>query len=83
MTHSQVVKVEIEFDWVEVGKITLNGTSDIHVPKALREPAVYKICKDCKEYAEDLEGSVVEDSLVRAVNEEFELRQQDGEDPHY
>jgi hypothetical protein len=47
------------------------------------EPAVYKICKDCKEYAEDLEGSVVEDSLGRAVNEEFELREQDGEDPHY
>ena len=47
------------------------------------EPAVYKICKDCKEYAEDLEGSVVEDSLGRAVNEEFELRELDGEDPHY
>lgn len=43
MTFSQVVKVEIEFDWVEVGKITLNGTSDIHVPKAFREHAVYKI----------------------------------------
>ena len=43
MTFSQVVKVEIEFDWEEVGKITLEGTSDIHVPKAFREHAVYKI----------------------------------------
>jgi hypothetical protein len=47
------------------------------------EPPVYRVCKDCKEYAQDLESSVVEDSLSRAVNEEFELREQDGEDPHY
>jgi hypothetical protein len=37
------VNVEIQFDWEEVGKITSDGASDIHVPKAFREPAVYKI----------------------------------------
>jgi len=37
------VNVEIQFDWEEVGKIIPNGASDIHVPKAFREPAVYKI----------------------------------------
>ena len=37
------MNVEIQFDWEEVGKITPNGASDIHVPKAFREPAVYKI----------------------------------------
>ena len=37
------MNVEMQFDWEEVGKITPNGASDIHVPKAFREPAVYKI----------------------------------------
>lgn len=43
MSNSELISVTIEFNWEEVGKITLNGMSDIHVPTALPEPAVYKI----------------------------------------
>ena len=43
MSNSELVNVTVEFNWEEVGKITLNGMSDIHVPTALPEPAVYKI----------------------------------------
>ena len=43
MSNSELISVTIEFNWEEVGKITLNGMSDIHVPTAFPEPAVYKI----------------------------------------
>ena len=36
-------KVTIEFNWEEVGKITPHEQSDIKVPDALHEPAVYII----------------------------------------
>ena len=43
MIQTELLNITIEFNWEEVGKITLDGTSEIHVPKALREHAVYKI----------------------------------------
>ena len=43
MSNSELVNVTIEFNWEEVGKITPHEESDIKVPDALHEPAVYMI----------------------------------------
>jgi tRNA(Ile2) C34 agmatinyltransferase TiaS len=47
------------------------------------EPPRYKVCKDCRRRADDIESSVIEDSISRAVNDFLELREEDGEDPNY
>lgn len=43
MIQTELLNITIEFDWEEIGKITLEGNSEIHVPKPLNEPAVYII----------------------------------------
>jgi hypothetical protein len=46
------------------------------------EPPGYRVFKSCLSRADDLESSVREDSISRAVNDIFELREEDGEDPN-
>jgi|688.fasta_scaffold250851_2 hypothetical protein len=43
MIQTGLLNITIQFDWEEVGKITLDGASEIHVPKPMNEPAVYMI----------------------------------------
>ena len=43
MSNSELFNITIEFNWEEVGKITPHEESDIKVPDALHEPAVYMI----------------------------------------
>ena len=45
MIQTELLNITIEFDWEEVGKITLEGTSEIHVPKycsqSVFEPSLF------------------------------------------
>jgi hypothetical protein len=43
MIQTGLLNITIQFDWEEVGKIALDGASEIHVPKPMNEPAVYMI----------------------------------------